>query len=378
MVVIDPSAKHPTLDVFTTNYPQLAVHLYNVEPRDYDAYRHYVEDQWNHDNSPKPPGTNVFDHVVPTSGGHNQLVETVVDLAPAMKRSGLGHAIVIVEPSPWPHESPPPQLISWVQSTRLAVDAHVDADSLVAVATELGTGKAADGVDVELRPYGIAGKTDDRGIATLALGSRHIKAAHYVVATRGEDTAFVVDESGGNAGSWFKQARGKELAWYVADDHAACTSRASTASASRSWLRLLDSAKGGDIGTIGDAVTSVSYKVTDARNVQIATGSARVTGLGGFDTTFTVPTTPNLGYANIELTANGRLTGSDRSLDPDRGVPAAGVRGHGAGEPGAAVGRRIGRRHGPCEVLRRRAARRCADDVVGEREPDLDVHAAEP
>ena len=38
MVVVDPSAKTPTLDFFTTNYEQLKVRLYKEAPADYDAY----------------------------------------------------------------------------------------------------------------------------------------------------------------------------------------------------------------------------------------------------------------------------------------------------------------------------------------------------
>ena len=68
----------------------------------------------------------------------------------------------------------------WVQSTKLAVDAHVDGDNLIAFATELGTGKPAAGVALEIRPFGIKAITDDKGMATLPLPAGGRKGAHYL------------------------------------------------------------------------------------------------------------------------------------------------------------------------------------------------------
>ncbi|MBC7974326.1 MAG: Ig-like domain-containing protein, partial [Myxococcales bacterium] len=155
LVVADPSATYPTLDFFSTNYDRLKVQLYAVTPDDYEAYRVAVRDQWNRDKPPRMPGKRVFDQLVATGGGKNQLVETHVDLRPALA-GGLGHVIAIVEPSPWTlKDQPPPKLIAWVQATQLAIDAAVDSDSLVAFATELTTGHAAEGVALELRPHGL-------------------------------------------------------------------------------------------------------------------------------------------------------------------------------------------------------------------------------
>ena len=76
MVVLDPAAKHPTLDFFTTNYDRLKVRLYQVTPADYDAYGNYMRNQWNHDHPPLMPGKKVFDGMVKTGGGKNELVES--------------------------------------------------------------------------------------------------------------------------------------------------------------------------------------------------------------------------------------------------------------------------------------------------------------
>ena len=92
----------------------------------------------------------------------------------------------MVEPYPWKEKYDPPRLISWVQSTKLAVDAYVDADQLIAFVTELGTGKPASGVALELRPHGIKANTNEQGMVKRALPSttRHRAIASCCIRTR--------------------------------------------------------------------------------------------------------------------------------------------------------------------------------------------------
>ena len=57
MVVLDPAAKQPTLDFFTTNYEQLKVKLYQVDAgRLRRVRRLYMRNQWNHDHPPQHAG----------------------------------------------------------------------------------------------------------------------------------------------------------------------------------------------------------------------------------------------------------------------------------------------------------------------------------
>ncbi|HEX4419482.1 MAG TPA: alpha-2-macroglobulin family protein [Kofleriaceae bacterium] len=308
LVVLDPSAKHPTLDFFSTNYAALEVQLYAVTPADFEAYCAAMRNRWNHDRPPAMPGRKVFDDRVATNGGNNQLTETHVDLKPALGASGLGHAIAIVEPSPWTEHGPPPRMIAWVQSTRLGIDASIDNDSLVAYATELDTGKHAAGVTLELRPYGVTGTTDDQGLATLALAAS-TKGTNYLIAKRGNDVAFVMEDNGfwAEGGSWFHQPRSKDLAWYVTDDRKLY--KPGEQVSIKGWLRTIDQGKNGDVGGVPGA-TQIGYQVMDSQGNPIAKGTAAVSAVGGFDTRFTLPKTPNLGYAQIEFEAHGAMSGS--------------------------------------------------------------------
>jgi uncharacterized protein YfaS (alpha-2-macroglobulin family) len=306
MVVLDPAAKKPTLDFFSIRYDQLKVRLYRVTPDDFEHFGKYIRDQWNHDHPPTPPGKLVFDKLVKTTSSGNQIAETSVDLSAALDH-GLGHVVAIVEPSPWKETYEPPRMISWVQATHLAVDAHVDSDSMLAFATDLDTGKAAAGIELEIKPFGIKGKTDDKGTVTLALGQTSVKSPHYLLARRGNDTAFVTDDGSwwSEYGSWNKQSRGKQLTWYVIDDRQMY--KPGEEVSLKGWLRMINSAKQGDVEGVGGSVGAVTYRVMDSNNREIAKGAAAVTPVGGFDTKFTLPKTPNLGYARVELRTQGKL-----------------------------------------------------------------------
>jgi uncharacterized protein YfaS (alpha-2-macroglobulin family) len=305
MVVLDPAAKKPTLDFFTTNYEQLKVTLYKVAPSDLDAYYNYLRNRWNKDNPPRLPGAKVFDQLIKTTVGKNELVETSIDMTPALT-AGLGHAIAIVEPYPWTERWEPPKMISWVQSTRLAVDAYVDASDLVAFATELDTGKPASGVELEIRPFGLKARSDDKGMATIALSAGGVKGAHHLIARRGPDVALVTDHSGyyNESGSWVKQGRGTNLSWYVMDDRKMY--KPGEEVSLKGWLRTIDTAKGGDIGGLTDGISNITYTVRDSRNNELAKGQTTVSAVGGFDAKFTLPKTPNLGYAWIDFVASGK------------------------------------------------------------------------
>jgi uncharacterized protein YfaS (alpha-2-macroglobulin family) len=315
LVVLDPIANKHTLDFFSTNYEQLKVRLYKVTPADYDKYGFYVQNLWNKDHPPRVPGEKVFDQLVKTTLGvatnpagkpaGGELVETHLDLSTALAKDGLGHVLAVVEPYPWTQQYDPPRMISWVQSTKLAVDAHVDADNLIAFVTDLETGKPLSGVELEMRPSGLKATSDEKGLATIALPAARAKGAPRLIARKGSDVAFVT-ESGGywnEYGNWIKAARGKNLAWYVIDDRKMY--KPGEEVTLKGWLRTIDTSKNGDVGPI-DGLGTIEYKVYDSRNNEIAKGSMGVSAVGGFDTKFTLPKTPNLGYARVELVAKGK------------------------------------------------------------------------
>jgi uncharacterized protein YfaS (alpha-2-macroglobulin family) len=300
MIIADPAAKTPSLDVFTINYPQLKVTLRQVEPSDLPAFFAARSRMWDKDNPPTWPGKVVFDDKIATAPGQDKLVETHVDLAKAL-RGGRGHVLAMVEPFPWKERYDPPKVIAWVQATALGVSAHVDADTLVAMVTELADGKSAAGVKVELTAGGPSATTDDQGLARLPLPTSVAGDGHMLLATRGDDRALLTSYEYG-LGYWTKRDPGTALRWYLTDDRRMY--KPSEAFQLKGWLRLQDLRRGGDIGGLAGAITSVAYKAYDAQNNLFTEGTAPVTALGGFDLGFTLPGTPNLGGARLELTTS--------------------------------------------------------------------------
>ena len=150
---------------------------------------------------------------------------------------------------------------------------HVDTGSLVAFASDLATGKPAGGVALELAPFGIRGQTDEKGAATLALGKGRTKGAHYLVARRGDDVAFVSDDGGywNEYGSWIKQERPSQLAWYVIDDRKMY--KPGEEVTLKGWLRVLDPGKHGDLRGAAGAGTSIAYKENDSPGNKIGAGT---------------------------------------------------------------------------------------------------------
>ena len=301
LVVLDPAAVRRTLDFFTTNYDNLIVKLHKVTPDDWHAYQRWAREMWR-DDPPPVPGKALAETRPATGPDRNALVENRVDLAPALDAAGLGHVLAIVEPSPWPHSHRPPRHVAWVQATKLGVDAHVDRDQLVAFATELDTGKPAAGVRLELRPDGATATTDARGVATIPLAPHRADAPSYLIARRGADVAFVADHGYGGA-RWTKRGDDERTTWFVFDDRQLY--RPGEQVSLKGWLRTVQYGKTGDVAAHWSGLSTISYVVRDARNNELAKGQTEVAPTGGFDLRFTLPATPNLGHARVELSGPG-------------------------------------------------------------------------
>ncbi len=306
VVVLDPAAKSPSIDMFTVNYDLLKYKLYKVTPAEFPAFGDYMRNLWNKDKPPTMPGSKVFDGSVPTTQGKDRLVETKVDLSKALGAGGVGHVIAVIEPSPWKEKYDPPRMYIWVQATKLGIDASVDNELLLAFATELQTGKPAAGVDVRLARGGVSAKSDSQGLATLQLPAGGGRGTEMLIVKRGNDEAFVTESNGwwNDYNSWVKQAPSRSLTAYVVDDRKLY--KPGEEVSIKGWLRLVDNGKNGDVNGIGGEVSSVTYDVFDSVGNKMLSGSAPVNMLGGFDTKFKLPTTPNLGYTSVQFRTVGK------------------------------------------------------------------------
>jgi hypothetical protein len=308
LVILDPAAKKPTFDIHSVNIDSLDVEVYQVKPSQWDAYASFM--QKNPRIPRRPPGKRVINTKIKPRKDVDGMVETRVDLAKAMP-GGLGHAIVLVEPTRWPNRYKP-QIHAWVQSTRIGLDAFVDSGELVAWATRLSDGKPMPGVSLEIAPYSTRAQSGANGVSRLKLTrtSTPKNKRNLLIARKGKDTAFLPENTyfWSEHGGWVRRDLGETLSWFVFSDRGMY--KPTEEVNIKGWIRSLDRDEGGDIGKVAGALSRVKYKVSGSRGNEITSGTTAITALGGFDLSFKLPKTPNLGSARIELRAEGNYSAS--------------------------------------------------------------------
>ena len=311
-VVLDPSAG-PAYSVYTINHPSLRVSVYAVRPEDWWTYAAYMRgvvgyyDERQKQKQTVPPGRLAYSKVVPVKGRPDELTETRVDLAPALK-DGAGHAVVVVEPTQAtaPRRGRPAGGVrAWVQATGVALDAFVDHEQLTAWATTLADGRPVAGAALRLLPSGRQGVTGPDGVARLALPAQDADRGGLLVAEAGGQTSMLPEHGGwwGSGSGWVRRAAADSLSWYVFDDRRMY--RPGEEVRVKGWVRRVGGGPRGDVGPLMGAAELVNYAVNDSRGNQLARGSAQLNPLGGFDAAFKLPPNANLGHAVLVLDAQG-------------------------------------------------------------------------
>ena len=300
-VVMDPAA--PTrCSVFSTNFTKLNFQLYSVTPDDWPKWLAYQNDE---NAKATPPGRLVVSKTIPIRNVLNDIVETRIDLSPALT-NGLGHVILIAKASggtPSPEEFDDDHIDSWIQVTNIGLDAFVDRTDMVGWVTSLKDGTPLSDVDVTLWPANVAAKSGSDGLVRLGLTASSGKS-NLIIARRGDDVAILPDE----VSRWNKQSAKDSLRWFVFDDRKMYQPGEEVHV--KGWIRKIGGEKMGDTGLWQLAQREFPYQLIDARNNQVKAGRVAVNALGGFDLAFKLPDNINLGYATLKLQALGSLEGN--------------------------------------------------------------------
>src|SRR5690606_29570135 len=77
----------------------------------------------------------------------------------------------------------------------------------------------------------------------------------------------------------------------------------------KGWMRQTSTGEGSELSDLAGAVPRVRYRVMGSRGNELATGTAEVSAAGGFDAEFALPDAANLGWASVQLTAEGQSFG---------------------------------------------------------------------
>src|SRR5262245_50520287 len=311
LTVLDPYSQ-PKFSIFSVNHQQLKVSLYTVTPEHWGQYAAFMREARQYGNRRErampPIGQLVYSKVIDVANKQDELTETPIDLKPAFNE-GLGHAIISVEAvqprrTEWERRS----LQAWIQATNIGLDAFVDQTKLIGWATSLKDGRPLGNIEMAIANYKAVeqahAKTGANGLAKFALMNGPGKK--MLIARNGKDVVFLPEDlswwDDGNYSGWRKQAADDASRWHVFDDRGMY--RPGEEVHVKGWLRKVGAGPRGDVEMPG-GVTRISYTLKDSRGNDVLKGGARVNALGGFDATFKLPTTMNLGDSPLMLTALG-------------------------------------------------------------------------
>lgn len=314
-VVLDPAGRR-AFTVYSLNYARLRVAIYKVTPDDWPQFRRYLGGRYSNPKEiPAPPGKLVSDKVIEVKGGTDQLIETAIDLSDALN-DGYGQVFVKVEPVARPEDKSKPVTVyayrqnkaeAWVQSTEIGLDAFADKNELVAWANSLKDGRPLAGVELSVAADDITGTTGANGLAHLAFKAapkaKPDKSSSLLVARRGKDLAilpqmyysYYYNENESN--TWRRADSRRTLSWYVIDDRKLY--RPGEEVNIKGWIRKIDLTPRGGTEMFTAAGETVNYVLKDSQNNEITKGSVKLNALAGFNFTFKLPATMNLGGATL-------------------------------------------------------------------------------
>ncbi|HWN70309.1 MAG TPA: MG2 domain-containing protein, partial [Haliangium sp.] len=316
LVVLDPAARTPHLSVYTVNTPVLDVRLHRVTPADWPAYVRYLQRHYGPEVG-SIPGTQAVSTQVEVQGAPGELVETAIDLGPALTGKH-GHVVAVIEPATWHEQGWKPRTVAWLQVTELGLDAFADQTELIGWATRLVDGAPLADVEIGL----LAGdgqsagqssaKTDAGGLARLPLPPAQtaprpgddLASELVLIARHGDDTALLPESPWGGGHGFRRQPTSDSLLWYVFDDRQMY--RPGEKISVKGWIRRLQGQELGDLAGLGDAVQDVSYVLQDPRGDELRRGTVAVDAAGGFQLEIDLPANANLGWATLQLTTRGR------------------------------------------------------------------------
>lgn len=314
-VVLDPANSPPKVSIYSVNYTQLKVSLYSVTPEDWDKYVRYMNYVYDYNRTNKkipakgdqinPPGRLVYSKPLEIKTKPDELTETIIDLDPAL-RNHLGQALVIVEPITPFNNRERSVLASWIQATNIGMDAFVDHTNLIGWTTSLRDGAPLSGVELSLLPSGDATASGADGLASLPLNAAtKDESLNVLVARKGDDLAILPEHFDwySTSGGWHKTPVKDALAWYVFDDRKLY--RPGEEVHVKGWIRRITGGTRGDVETLNHAASVIAYTLKDEEDNEIAKGTLHINALGGFDASFKLPGTMNLGTARLELEAQG-------------------------------------------------------------------------
>jgi alpha-2-macroglobulin len=311
LVVLDPQGPRQ-LSLYSVNYQTVKVSLYAVAPEDWPTFQEYRRAIYQNQRVLKPatpPGRLVSSQNVELKQSPNEMIETPVDLSPAL-HDGLGQVVVAVESVTPAGDRLHNPLLAWVQSTQIGLDAFIDNDELIGWANSLTDGSSLKDVEMRIIPANVTAMTEADGLARLHLKPASDAGRAVLVARRGNDVAILPEEAKSfwsDKGTWFRKPLADALRWYVFDDRKLY--RPGEEVHVKGWIRRLGRGKDGDVGPLNGVIKRINYVLEDTHQNEVLKGVVTPNAFGGFDFALKLPANMNLGSAQVKFNAEGSLKG---------------------------------------------------------------------
>ncbi|MBW2255544.1 MAG: hypothetical protein JRI25_13220, partial [Deltaproteobacteria bacterium] len=309
-LVLDPAGK-PSYPIYTVNHRRMRLRVFRASPQQYAGVSEWMR-TWRYDGRLRgaPPLERLTDQVIEVKGFvEDERIETSIDLSPWLQ-DGLGQLLVWVEPQPQANKRwEQIHIISWVQATRIGLSAYVDYEALLGWATSLADGSPLEGVELRVSsgtpaPPDPTRTTGANGLATLDLRTDS-SGPHLLLARKGADVAFLPERAGwwNTHGGWTARPPNDQLRWYTFDDRHMY--RPAETVSVKGWVREFFPGKNGDLSVPEQIPSGIEWVARDPHGNEMTRGEATVSDSGGFHFTFDLPETPNLGWASVQISAQG-------------------------------------------------------------------------
>jgi uncharacterized protein YfaS (alpha-2-macroglobulin family) len=301
-VTLDPASDKPILSLYTINYTRLDLKIYSVNPTDWATFKKYLQEYQQTDKDLTPPGKLVLDEIRRLETPTNVLTEIKIDLSELMD-GDYGHFIIIAKPPKglFQEDRYWETVQVWVEATQIGLDAFVDHSEMVVWANALKNGSPLSGISIKSGGGKLLAETNEDGTSRFSIPAEGVA---YLIAEKGNDSALLLPSTyyWGEDG-WFRRSVNDELRWYVFDDRKMY--RPGEEIHVKGWIRKIGKKQDGDVGLVGSDLEAISYRVIDPQGNDLGGDRISTNRVGGFNFSFTIPENTNLGFASIEITAEG-------------------------------------------------------------------------
>jgi hypothetical protein len=315
MAILDPDGDK-SIKVTSANVESIDVIVKKVEPTDWSTFKERMRNHYG-DDAPTLPGETVVDETMDIEDAGDSLRDTTIPLAEHLE-DGHGQFLVSVSVSKLTRSAKKrygrnsylfrPQT-SWVQATDLGVDVFTDRSEMTVWTTDLSSGEARSGVEVEIIGTQASAKSKKNGLAEFSLPDVQVGKGSQVLIARTDDDLAVVPESISywqRGSNWHKRPSTDSHIFHTFDDRGMY--RPGETVEIKGWLRKweVDESPRLSLEAVGKTVT---WTFHDARGAKLGTVEGEVSETGGIHASFEIPDNANLGYAYAQLSIGNRING---------------------------------------------------------------------